>query len=78
MPFLEQVQQNTCRAELPSPQRFAAFVDTGVDKHILDGSVAEFVKKLEFVKPAFKLHMCIWLDVLGESCDLWHIVPFDW
>lgn len=53
------VRQKMFQAELPSRRRFAAFVDTGVEKGILDGSPSEFAKKLDAFKLALKLHMCM-------------------
>ncbi|KAL4909114.1 hypothetical protein BDW74DRAFT_174327 [Aspergillus multicolor] len=46
-------------AERPSRLRFAAFMDTAVDKHFIDETPAEFEKKLKDFKGALKLHMRI-------------------
>ncbi|KAL4964348.1 zinc finger MYND domain-containing protein [Aspergillus stella-maris] len=54
-----ELQMRMCRAELPARRRFAAFVNGGPDKSILDGSAALFEERLKKFKLALKLNMCI-------------------
>ena len=59
-PFTNAAQMSMCSAELPARRRrFAAFVNDGLDKGILDGPAALFEDRLKSFKLALKLSMCI-------------------